>query len=53
MTREAKIDQILANIDREAEEGWCSNWAEVEETPTRLIVTLADNTVRRYTIPCV
>jgi hypothetical protein len=36
MTREAKINQILASIDREAADGWCSNWAEVDETPTRL-----------------
>ena len=50
-TRQTKIDQILAAIDSDAAAGWCSNWAEVEETRTGLIVTLADGTVRRYRLP--
>jgi hypothetical protein len=49
--RNAKIDSILASIDREADAGHCSNWASIDETRTSLIVTLADGTTRRYTIP--
>jgi hypothetical protein len=49
--REARIHAILTRIDAEAEAGYCSNWAETDETRTALIVTLADGTVRRYQIP--
>lgn len=49
--REAKIEEILAAIDADAAAGWMSNWADVEETRTALIVTLADGTTLRYSIP--
>jgi len=51
MNREARIDQILARIDADAAAGWGSNWAELDETRTALIVTFADGTKRRYSIP--
>jgi hypothetical protein len=51
MTRQAKIDAILARLDDEAAQGWSSNWSDYEETRTALIVTLADGTKRRFTIP--
>lgn len=51
MTRDEKIDEILARIDREAADGWSSNWADTEETRTALIVTMADGSKRRFTIP--
>ena len=51
MNRTEKIDSILASIDSDAAAGWCSNWAEVDETRHALIVTLADGTIRRYRIP--
>jgi hypothetical protein len=51
MTREEKIDSILEDIDRQAAQGWSSNWAEVDETRTALIVTFADGTKRRYSLP--
>jgi transcriptional regulatory protein LevR len=53
MNREAKIDQILAKIDADAEAGWCSNWAETNEGRTVLTVTFADGTSKSYRIPAV
>lgn len=49
--RQQHIDDILARIDHQAEQGYCSNWADTEETPTALIVTFADQSTRRYQIP--
>lgn len=49
--RNTRIDAILAKIDHEAEQGWCSHWADTEETNTALVVTFADGTTRRYSIP--
>lgn len=51
ITREARIDEILAAIDADAAAGWCSNWADVRETRASLIVTLGDGTKRTYRIP--
>lgn len=51
MTRDKKIDAILADIDEQAAMGYCSNWADTEETRTALIVTFADGTKRRYNLP--
>jgi hypothetical protein len=51
MNRAEKIDSILEDLDRQAAAGWSSNWAECDETPTALIVKMADGTVRRFTIP--
>lgn len=51
MDREAKITQILANIDADAEAGWCSNWAETHEGRTTLTVVFADGTRKSYRIP--
>jgi len=51
MDRQEKIAAILDDIDRQAAAGWSSNWADTEETRTALIVTFADGTKRRYTIP--
>jgi len=51
MTRDVRIDEILAKIDADAAAGWCSNWADYEETRTALIVTFADATTRRYPLP--
>ena len=51
MTRDERIDQILAKIDADAAAGWSSNWADTEETRTALIVTFADGTTRRYNLP--
>jgi len=49
--RDARIAEILADIDTDADAGWCSNWAETRETPNALIVTLADGEERRFPIP--
>lgn len=51
MNRADKIEKILNDIDADAAAGWCSNWADVEETRTALIVTFADGTTKRYSIP--
>jgi hypothetical protein len=49
--RQERIDTILARIDADAANGSSSNWAEVEELRTTLIVTLADGGKRRFPIP--
>jgi hypothetical protein len=49
--RQRRIDEILAAIDAEADAGWSSNWAEIDERRTALVVTLADGSKRRYALP--
>jgi hypothetical protein len=49
--RETRIEEILARLDEDAANGYSSNWAEIEELRTTLIVTMADGGKRRFTIP--
>lgn len=51
MDREAKITQILANIDADAANGWCSNWSEYDEHRTTIVVTFGDGTRKSYRVP--
>jgi hypothetical protein len=51
MNRAEKIDSILEDLDSQAAQGWSSNWAEYDETPTALIVTMADGSRRRFNLP--